>query len=111
MFGTSCLKRSANGWATHFTFGNVETLGSKPSQAGRYNLTVRITKGKVVGGQIVVEGETLTEGSVVTVLASDERTFTLSHEEEAALLEAIAEADRGKLLDAEEPVEARPAER
>jgi len=69
---------------------------------------MRITKGKVVGGQIVVEGETLTEGSVVTVLVSDERTFTLSHEDEAVLLEAIAEADRGELLDGEDVLKRLP---
>jgi hypothetical protein len=56
----------------------------------------------VVGGQIVVEGETLREGASVTVLVSDESTFTLNTEEEAALLDAIAEADRGDLLDAED---------
>jgi len=63
---------------------------------------MRITKGKVVDGQIVVEGESLREGSTVTVLVPDEHTFTLSDEEEAALLEAIAEAERGDLLDAED---------
>ena len=63
---------------------------------------MRITKGKVIGGQIVVEGESLSEGTVVTVLVSDEPTFTLSNEEEAALLEAIAEADRGEILDAKD---------
>jgi len=63
---------------------------------------MRITKGKVIGGQIVVEGESLSEGTVVTVLVSDEPTFTLSNEEEAALLEAIAEADRGEVLDAKD---------
>ena len=47
---------------------------------------MRITKGTVVNGHIVVEGETLKEGSVVTVLVEDERTFTLNPEEEAALL-------------------------
>ena len=63
---------------------------------------MRITKGKVVDGQIVVEGESLREGSTVTILVPEERTFTLSGEEEAALLEAIAEADRDDLLDAED---------
>ena len=63
---------------------------------------MRITKGKVVDGQIVVVGESLREGSTVTILVPDERTFTLSGEEEAALLEAIAEADRDDLLDAED---------
>ena len=63
---------------------------------------MRITKGKVVGGQIVVEGEALSEGATVTILLADERTFALSAEDEAALLEAIAEADRGELLDAQD---------
>jgi plasmid stabilization system protein ParE len=61
---------------------------------------MRITRGKVVGGQIVIEGEPLSEGSTVTVLVSDERTFTLSDQDEAALLDSIAEADKGDLLDA-----------
>jgi len=34
------------------------------------------------------------EGSSVTVLIPDEREFTLGPEEETALLEAIAEAER-----------------
>ena len=69
---------------------------------------MRVTKGKVVDGQIVVEGESLTEGSVVTVLVPDERTFTLSAEEETALLEAIAEADRGEFVDAEDVLKRLP---
>ena len=69
---------------------------------------MRITKGKVVDGHIVVEGESLTEGSIVTVLVSDEPTFSLSHQEEDALLEAIAEADRGELLDAEDVLKRLP---
>ena len=58
---------------------------------------MRITKGKVVNGNIVVEGEPLDEGAVVTVLVSDEHVFTLSSDEEATLLESIAQADRGEL--------------
>ena len=61
---------------------------------------MRITKGKVVGGRVIVEGERLTEGSVVTILIPEDRTFTLTDEDEAALLEAISEADEGDLLDA-----------
>jgi hypothetical protein len=60
---------------------------------------MRITKGKVMGGHIVVEGESLREGSTVTILVPDEGSFTLSDEDEAALLESIAEADRNELLD------------
>jgi hypothetical protein len=63
---------------------------------------MRITKGTVVGGRIVVEGEPLGEGSTVTVLVADESVFTLNAEEEAALLESIAEGDRGDLLHADD---------
>ncbi len=52
-----------------------------------------------MGGHVIVEGESLEEGSTVTVLISDERTFTLDVEDEAALLQAITEADRGDLAD------------
>ena len=63
---------------------------------------MRITKGKVVNGTIVVEGEALDEGSVVTVLVSDEHSFTLSSEEEAILLESVDQANRGQLIDAQD---------
>ena len=65
---------------------------------------MRITKGKVVGGHVIVEGDPLDEGSTVTVLISDERTFTLSAEDEAALLRAISEADRGDLVDGDDVI-------
>lgn len=61
---------------------------------------MRVTRGKVVSGQIVVQGEALSEGATVTILVPDEGTFTLTAEDEAALLEAIAEADREEMLDA-----------
>lgn len=48
---------------------------------------------------MIVEGDPLNEGSTVTVLVSDEDTFTLNPAEEAALLQAIAEADRNDLVD------------
>jgi hypothetical protein len=69
---------------------------------------MRITKGKVVNGSIVVEGEPLDEGSVVTVLVSDENVFTLSPAEEAILLESIAEANRGELIDASDLLKRLP---
>ena len=55
-----------------------------------------------MGGQIVVEGEPLKEGSTVTILCLEERTFRLSEADESALLAAIAEADRGEALDADD---------
>ena len=65
---------------------------------------MRITKGKVVGGHVIVEGEPLDEGSIVTVLISDEQTFTLSDGDKGALLEAMAEADRGDLVDGDDVI-------
>ena len=69
---------------------------------------MRITKGKVVNGHIEVEDEALDEGSSVTVLVSDESTFTLTDQEEAALLDSIAEANRGDLLDAKDVLQRLP---
>jgi len=63
---------------------------------------MRITRGRVVGGQIVVEGEPLKEGSTVTILFPEERSFQLNDADEEALLAAIAEADRGEALDADD---------
>jgi hypothetical protein len=64
---------------------------------------MRVTTGRVVNGRIEVPGEELPEGVVVTILAPEDReTFTLGPAAEAALLEAIEEADRGELLSEEE---------
>lgn len=64
---------------------------------------MRITSGRVVSGQIVVEGEPLPDGSVVTVLARDsDEGFALDRAAEAELLLSLAEADRGELIPAEE---------
>ena len=64
---------------------------------------MRIASGKVVAGQIVIEGDQLPDGSVVTVLARrGDETFELDAAAEAELLESIAEADRGELIPAAE---------
>jgi hypothetical protein len=64
---------------------------------------MKITTGKVVGGKVELEGGTFEEGSSVTVLARDEpEPVTLGPEEESELLLAIAEADRGEMVSAEE---------
>ena len=64
---------------------------------------MRVINGKVVGGSVVLEGATLAEGAKVTVLVREgEETFELQPEEEARLLEAIDDADRGDLLDAKD---------
>lgn len=61
---------------------------------------MKVLKGKVVSGKIVVE-DMLPEGATVTVLASEGEAFTLTADEEAALLASIAEADKGDVVDAE----------
>ena len=63
---------------------------------------MRITKGTVVNGSVVVEGEPLEEGAVVTVIVAEEPSFTLSAEEERILLQSISQADRGQLIDAQD---------
>jgi hypothetical protein len=64
---------------------------------------MRVTSGKVVSGKIVVEGEPLPEGSVVTILAGDaDEAFELDAATEAALLESIAQADRGQVIPSEQ---------
>ncbi len=60
---------------------------------------MKVATGKVVDGKIILEGEALAEGSVVTVDArEDDETFDVSPEEEQALLAAIAQAERGEVV-------------
>lgn len=64
---------------------------------------MRVTTGKVVDGKIEVPEESFPEGSTVTVLATEnDETFTLGPKDEAALLAAMAEGDRGEVVSAEE---------
>jgi hypothetical protein len=68
-----------------------------------------ITTGKVLDGTIKVEGKELPEGATVTVLAPEgDETFELSPEEEAKLLTAIAEADRGETRSASQVLQQIP---
>lgn len=65
-----------------------------------------ITTGTVHGGTIKVDAKSLPEGTVVTVLASEgDETFELLPEEEAQLLAAIAEAERGETASASHVLE------
>lgn len=60
-----------------------------------------ITTGRVNGGLIEVEGENLPEGAKVTILAPENgETFEVGSDEEAMLLAAIAEAERGDMVNA-----------
>ena len=64
---------------------------------------MQVATGRVVAGKVVVEGLRLAEGEVVTVLTRGaDAAVHLSAEEEAELLAAIAEADRGETISPEE---------
>ena len=64
---------------------------------------MHIASGTIVGGKVVVEGLSLPEGTVVTVLArGDEAAVRLPPQQEAGLLEALDEADREEGISAEE---------
>jgi hypothetical protein len=66
---------------------------------------MRIATGKVVAGKVVVDGAPFEEGARVTVIAVDDtETFELGREDEAALLAAIEEANRGEVVDGVELV-------
>ena len=58
-----------------------------------------ITAGKVQDGTIQLEGESLPEGAIVTVLTQEgDETFELGPEQETQLLAAIGEAERGEAI-------------
>lgn len=64
---------------------------------------MQLATGIVIDGKVVVEGEPLPEGTVVTILAREaDETFEVPPELEAELLESIAEADRGETISADE---------
>jgi hypothetical protein len=68
-----------------------------------YDRNMQVATGKVIAGKVVVDGLPLHEGETVTVIKQDaEEAVHLSPEQEEELLEAIAEADRGDTISAEE---------
>ena len=67
---------------------------------------MKVATGTVIDGKVVVEGESLAEGTKVTVvLREDEEFFDLTAEEEAELLASIAEIERGEYITADELLE------
>ena len=64
---------------------------------------MQIASGTIVGGQVIVEGLSLPEGTVVTILArGDEVAVRLPPDQEAELLEALDDADREEGISADE---------
>lgn len=64
---------------------------------------MQMATGTVVNGKVVVDGDPLPEGAVVTILAREaDETFEVPPELEAALQESMAQADRGETISADE---------
>ena len=60
---------------------------------------MQVVIGKVVAGQVVVDGLDLVEGALVTVVIRDAQArVDLTAQDEAELLEAIAQAERGETI-------------
>ncbi|MDP2809859.1 MAG: hypothetical protein Q8O34_06880 [Rhodocyclaceae bacterium] len=67
-----------------------------------YHFEMQIASGTIVGGKVVVEGLSVPEGTVVTVLArGDEMAVRLPPQQEAELLDALDETDREEGISAE----------
>jgi hypothetical protein len=65
-----------------------------------------ITTGRVNGGRIEIEDDSLPEGTTVTILAPENgEVFEATPDEEARLLAAIAEAGSGNVIGASEMLE------
>jgi len=67
-----------------------------------YLASMRVLRGKIVAGQVVLEGEPLPEGAQVTVYAEEEGGFHLDEDSLRELLEAQAEIRRGHFISAED---------
>lgn len=64
---------------------------------------MQIASGTIVDGKVIVEGLSLPEGTVVTVLArGDEIAVRLPVQQESELLRALEEADREEGISADE---------
>ncbi len=91
---------------------NDPRAGSTRPESRGIVSAVRVAIGTVVAGKVVLEGEPLPDGARVTVLVPDgDDTFELSPEDEAELLSAIAEADRGNTVDAASVIASLPRRR
>ena len=68
--------------------------------------SMKITTGIVVDGKVVIEGESLAEGSTVTVVLRDhEEAFELTPAEEDELLDSIAQIEGGEFVSGEQLLE------
>ena len=77
--------------------------GAIGAECAQHHNLMQVAIGKVVAGKVVVDGLDLVEGPLVTVWIRDlEAPVDLTPQEEAALLEAMAQAERGETISPEE---------
>lgn len=70
---------------------------------------MQVTTGTVVDGKIVLEGVSLSEGSVVAIVARGaDEGFSLTKAEEDELLAAMAEIERGEYVTLEDLLQSLP---
>ncbi len=71
-----------------------------------YHPDMQVATGAVVDGKAVVEGVPLREGAVIAVVARGaDEPFHLSEAQEAELIEAMAEIQRGESISLDEPLD------
>lgn len=64
---------------------------------------MRVITGKVENSQVILEGDRLEDGAKVTVVVQEgDDSFGLKPADEAVLLEAVGDADRCEVTDAED---------
>ena len=70
---------------------------------------MQVATGTVVDGKIVLEGVPLAEGTLVAVVTRGaDENFSLSEAQEAELLAAMAEIERGEYVSLEELLQSLP---
>lgn len=73
---------------------------------------MQVATGTVVNGKILLEGVSLAEGSVVTVVARGAgESFSLTDAQEEELQASMAEIARGDFLSLEDLLQSIPAQR
>ena len=70
---------------------------------------MQVATGTVINGKIVLEGVSLVEGALVTIVSRGaDETFSLSQEQESALASSLEEIDQGHFVSLDEVLAALP---
>lgn len=103
------VRSAAQPLAQHATLRGMPATGAlditetRSLRSREYHCAMGIATGTVVEGKVQVDGVTLPEGATVTVLTRGPgRGVLLTPEEEAELLESLAQAERGETISPEE---------